>query len=139
MSIELPPPISLYLKIENSGDVASLPQCFAANATVRDERHVYQGLPAIKEWLAETKKKYNHAIEPISIADQDGKKVVTATTGTFPAVRDAQIQLCSGGRQDRISTDWPRGSLITSVLSALPPWPPTLQHQSGLEPNPQTA
>ena len=85
MSIELPPPISLYLKIENSGDAASLPQCFAANATVRDEGHVYQGLPAIKEWLAGTKKKYNHDIAPISVADQDGKKVVTATlAGTFP-------------------------------------------------------
>jgi hypothetical protein len=62
MSILLPRPIDLYVKIENAGDVETPSECFASDAAVRDEGHTYEGLAAIKEWKAETKKKYNHAV-----------------------------------------------------------------------------
>jgi hypothetical protein len=85
MSIQLPPPIDLYVRIENSGDVDALAECFATNARVRDEGRTYQGLAAIKEWKAETRKKYGHTVAPLAVADRDGRTVLTAKlTGDFP-------------------------------------------------------
>ena len=85
MSVHLPPPIDLYVKIENSGDVGALSECFASNATVRDEGRTYEGLAAIREWKAGTKKKYNHTVAPLEVADRDGKTVLKAElTGNFP-------------------------------------------------------
>ena len=85
MSIHLPPAIDLYVKAENDGDVESLSECFAPDAIVRDEGHTYEGLAAIKEWKAETKKKYNHSVEPLEVAQRDGKTVLKAKlTGNFP-------------------------------------------------------
>jgi hypothetical protein len=37
MSIQLPPPIALYVQLENAGDTATLSACFAPNAMVHDE------------------------------------------------------------------------------------------------------
>jgi hypothetical protein len=85
MPIQLPRPIDLYVKAENSGDVESLAECFAPDATVRDESRTYKGLVAIKEWKAETKKKYNHTVAPLEIAHRDGKTVLKARlSGNFP-------------------------------------------------------
>ena len=85
MSIHLPHAIELYVKIENSGDVEALSECFASNATVRDEGRTYEGLAAIREWKAETKKKYNHTVAPLAVAGRDGKTVLKAKlTGNFP-------------------------------------------------------
>ena len=44
-----------------------------------------EGLAAIEEWKAETKKKYQHTIEPLASVQKDGKTVVTArVAGNFP-------------------------------------------------------
>jgi hypothetical protein len=81
----LPKPIALYIPAENSGDVNLFDQCFAENAAVRDENETYKGLAAIKKWKAETKRKYQHTVDPLSIAEKDGKVVVTnRLTGNFP-------------------------------------------------------
>ena len=85
MSIYLPPAIDLYIRIENSGDVEALSECFVSNATVRDESHTYQGLAAIREWKADTRKKYSHSIAPLEVSDRDGKVILKAQlTGNFP-------------------------------------------------------
>ena len=85
MSIHLPPPIDLYVEAENSGNVESLSECFAPDATVRDESRTYKGLAAIKEWKADTKKKYNHTVAPLEIARRGGKTVLKAKlSGNFP-------------------------------------------------------
>jgi hypothetical protein len=84
MSIRLPHPIDLYVKLENSG-AAALEECFAPDAVVRDEGHIYEGLANIEQWKAETKKKYNHRVEPLEVAQRGGKTVLTARlTGDFP-------------------------------------------------------
>ena len=84
MSVILPPPVDRYVGIENSGDVDALSECFAPNATVRDEGHRYQGLAAIKEWKADTKKKYRHTVVPLEVARRDGKTVLKASlSGSF--------------------------------------------------------
>ena len=85
MSIQLPPPIALYVQLENAGDTETLAACFASNAMVRDEGHTYEGLAAITAWKAETRKKYHHTVTPLDVAQQHGKTVLTATlTGDFP-------------------------------------------------------
>jgi hypothetical protein len=85
MFIHLPHAIDLYVKAENSGDVEALSECFAPNATVHDEGRTYAGLAAIKEWKAETKKKYNHTVAPLDVAHRDGKTILKAKlTGNFP-------------------------------------------------------
>jgi hypothetical protein len=48
MSLKLPLPVELYVRIENAGETDALSTCFADNATVRDEGRTYQGLDAIK-------------------------------------------------------------------------------------------
>ena len=83
--MHLPPAIDVYVKAENAGDVESLSQCFAPDAIVRDEGRTYEGLPAIKAWKAETKRKYRHTVEPLALAREDRKIVVTSPlTGNFP-------------------------------------------------------
>ena len=82
---KLPTPIAIYIAAENSGDTDALPKCFAGNAIVRDEGQTIEGLAAIKRWKAETKKKYQHTVEPLASAEKDGKTIVTSRlTGNFP-------------------------------------------------------
>jgi hypothetical protein len=85
MSIRLPKAIAFYVAAENSAEVESLSECFAPDATVRDERRTYEGLAAIKEWKAETKRKYDHTVTPLELAQQDEKTVLKARLdGSFP-------------------------------------------------------
>ncbi len=85
MSIQLPPPIDLYVQLENAGDTETWSACFAPNAMVRDEDRTYEGLAAIKAWKAGTKQKYHHTVTPLDVAHQHGKTVLKATlTGDFP-------------------------------------------------------
>ncbi len=85
MSVDLPKPIAIYIAAENRGDTEALAQCFAEDAVVRDEGQTIEGLAAIKKWKAETKKKYQHTIEPLACTQKDGKTVVTnRLTGNFP-------------------------------------------------------
>ena len=83
--IDLPKPIELYVKAENSGDAEALSECFAPDATVRDEGRTYRGLAAIKEWKAQTKKKYNHTVAPLAVTRRDGQTILKAQlSGNFP-------------------------------------------------------
>ena len=85
MSVDLPGPIILYIGAENLGDTEALSQCFAEDAIVRDEGQTIEGLAAIKQWKAETRKKYQHTIEPLASAQKDGKTIVTnRLNGNFP-------------------------------------------------------
>jgi hypothetical protein len=85
MGILLPKPIEIYFASENLHDAAALDTCFAADAIVRDERQTIEGLAAIKAWRIGTGKKYDHTIEPLAIAERDGKVIVTGkVSGNFP-------------------------------------------------------
>jgi hypothetical protein len=81
----LPKPIILYIEAENTGDANLFDQCFAEGAAVRDENETHKGLADIKKWKAETKKKYQHTVEPLRIVERDGKFTITnRLTGNFP-------------------------------------------------------
>jgi hypothetical protein len=85
MSIRLPAAIALYVDAENRGEVDSLSDCFAPDATVRDEGRTYRGLPAIRTWRAETRRKYNHTVTPLEISEQAERTVLKARLdGDFP-------------------------------------------------------
>lgn len=85
MVTNLPAPIAIYIAAENRGDTEALAHCFAEDAVVRDEGQTIEGLAAIKRWKAETKKKYQHTVEPLAAAQKDGKTIVTnRLTGNFP-------------------------------------------------------
>jgi hypothetical protein len=81
----LPKPIRLYIAVENTGDANLFDECFAEGAVVRDEDETHRGLAEIKKWKAETKKKYQHTVEPLSFTKENGKTIVTnRLTGDFP-------------------------------------------------------
>jgi hypothetical protein len=81
----LPKPIAVYVSAENSGNASLFDQCFAENATLRDENEIHNGLAEIKKWKAETKRKYQHTVDPLRIVERDGKFTVTnRLTGNFP-------------------------------------------------------
>jgi len=85
MDVELPRAIATYVATENSGDTEALAQCFAEDAVVRDEGQTIEGLAAIKRWKAETRKKYQHTIEPLASTQKGDKTIVTnRLTGNFP-------------------------------------------------------
>lgn len=85
MDVNLPVPVAIYFAAENQGHTEIVAQCFAPNAVVRDEGKTIEGLAAIKQWEAETRKKYEHTVEPLGFAQKDGKAVVTnRVTGNFP-------------------------------------------------------
>jgi SnoaL-like domain len=85
MDLDLPRPIATYVAAENSGDTEALAQCFAEDAVVRDEEKTIEGLAAIKQWKAETRKKYQHTVEPLLCVQKDGKTIVTnRLAGNFP-------------------------------------------------------
>ena len=81
----LPEPIKLYIAGENTGDANLFGQCFAEGAAVRDENKTHRGLAEIQKWKAETKKKYQHTVDPLSVSEKDGRFIVTnRLTGNFP-------------------------------------------------------
>jgi len=102
MSLSLPPPIALYVQLENAGETEKLSACFAPNAIVRDESRTYEGLAAITAWKAETKRKYHHTITPLDVAYEQGKTVLKAQlTGAFPGVCPCTTILPKGSAQLR--------------------------------------
>jgi len=85
MSIDLPTPIAIYIAAENRGDTEAMSQCFAEHAVVRDEGNTIKGLAAIKRWKAETRKQYQHTVEPLACVQKGDKTIVTnRLTGNFP-------------------------------------------------------
>jgi hypothetical protein len=85
MPVELPKSIAAYIAAENRADPHALAECFAEGAVVRDEHQTIEGLDAIKRWKAETSKKYQHVVEPLTVALKGDDVVVTnRLTGNFP-------------------------------------------------------
>jgi SnoaL-like protein len=85
MSVTLPAPIERYVQIANSGALETTPECFAPDATVYDEGRTYAGVAAIKNWMAATRKKYDHTIAPLELAERGGQSVLKARLcGRFP-------------------------------------------------------
>src|ERR1700745_1213112 len=85
MNMTLPPPLAAYLNAGPTDDTASLANCFAADAVVRDEGRTIEGLKAIQTWKKDTKASYQYNVEPLDLS-QDGATVTMRAklTGSFP-------------------------------------------------------
>jgi hypothetical protein len=85
MSIQLPVPVERYVQIANSGTAEAASECFGPDAAVYDEGRTYEGVAAIGNWMAATKKKYGHTVAPLAISERGDQSVVRARlTGNFP-------------------------------------------------------
>lgn len=85
MSLQLPAPIEHYVRIANSGALETVPECFAPDAILHDEGQTYEGVAAIRNWMAATKEKYRHTITPLEFAERGGQSVLKARlAGSFP-------------------------------------------------------
>src|SRR5258705_4292492 len=85
MPFDLPNLLASFFAAENSSDIESLGACFADHAVVQDEGRTIEGIAAIKQWMRDAKKKYQHTVEPLAIVQRDGRSVVTArVAGNFP-------------------------------------------------------
>ena len=85
MPLDLPGPIASYIAAENLGDADAVARCFTAQAIVRDEAQTVTGSAAIRQWKAETTKKYRHSMEALRVAHEGSKTIVTnRLTDDFP-------------------------------------------------------
>ena len=85
MPVHLPRVVERYIASVNSNITDALAAGFTATATVHDEGGTYEGASAITAWMADTKRKYGHTIEPIDTIEREGKTIVTTRlTGNFP-------------------------------------------------------
>jgi len=81
----LPPALVAYLNSEATTDVESLATCFAADAVVHDEGRVIRGLDAIKTWKKDAKAKYQYAVQPLDVVQEQATVTMRARlSGTFP-------------------------------------------------------
>src|SRR5438034_10816884 len=71
----LPRPVAAYFAAEKNNDADGVALCFVADGVVRDEGQTVRGLPAIKEWNAEARKKYHNTVEPLDSGVWEGKIV----------------------------------------------------------------
>jgi hypothetical protein len=85
MSLHLPKPIELFMSSENTHDPDAVADCFAPDATVRDEGQTRTGLDEIAAWRREAGAKYHHTVTPVAVAKRAGKTIVTTKmVGEFP-------------------------------------------------------
>jgi hypothetical protein len=85
MPIELPTPISRYFIADQDRDAEAVARCFTDSAIVKDERHRYEGIAAIRQWKADASTKYSYTAEPFSMTTDGDRIVVTShLEGDFP-------------------------------------------------------
>ena len=108
MTVKISPAIERYYAAKNRHDIEAASLCFALDAEVVDEGHIYKGRTAILDWIKATTAKYAVTAEPLSEeADDDGTLTVTANvSGNFPgspAVLTYKFGISSDGLIERLS------------------------------------
>ncbi|HEV7367648.1 nuclear transport factor 2 family protein [Arenibaculum sp.] len=99
--MELPSAVNAYFEADRGDDAEALGRAFRADAAVRDEGAVHQGVEAIRAWWLAAKRKYRHVAEPIGVTGTGEKVSVRArVSGRFPgspATLDFVFTLADGG------------------------------------------
>lgn len=84
MPVDLPKPIAAYFAADTK-DADAVARCFAGHAVVKDEGRTHAGREAIRRWRTEAAAKYDYVSEPIDVARDGARYVVTSrVSGTFP-------------------------------------------------------
>ena len=74
-----------FFAATNRHDVAGMIASFADHAVVKDEGSEHRGVPAIREWMKETIRRYHFRVEPTNVArTSDVTAVGVTVSGTFP-------------------------------------------------------
>ncbi|KKC25570.1 nuclear transport factor 2 family protein [Sphingomonas sp. SRS2] len=85
MDIELPRIIAEYFDADIGGSAEAVSRCFIESAVVKDEGNTYIGSKAIRDWKAASSRKYTYTVEPVAIATEEERIVVTShLVGDFP-------------------------------------------------------
>jgi hypothetical protein len=85
MAIKLHSTLERYFAATNRHDVAGMIADFAEAAVVKDEGREHRGIPAIREWMTETIRKYDFKAEPTNVAPVNDRTAVSVTvSGNFP-------------------------------------------------------
>ena len=85
MDIMLPGPIADYFAADKGKNAEAISACFTNDAIVKDEGKTHHGRDAIKQWKADSSRKYTYSVEPFSIETKDEQTVVTShLVGDFP-------------------------------------------------------
>jgi ketosteroid isomerase-like protein len=83
----MPKAVEDYLKASDTADLDSLNACLAQDATISDvgENDKISGLPAIRQFVQESKEKFKLRKKILHIEETDDRvKVTTLTFGDFP-------------------------------------------------------
>ena len=83
---DLPNVIKRYLKAHTERDTPAASATLTADATVVDDGHTYEGIPAIEHWLTSAASEYTYTTTLIA-AENDGPDRYTVTQrleGDFP-------------------------------------------------------
>jgi hypothetical protein len=85
MAFELPGVIAAYFAADKIGASQAISECFKPDAVVIDEGNSYVGREAIRQWMANASTQYSYTVEPFSLAEENGRIVVTShLVGNFP-------------------------------------------------------
>jgi len=102
MSFAVPEILRRYFDAQNAHDIDALVDCFAPDATVRDEGHTHVGTEAVRAWKQAASAKYRIHATPIeSRVDGDRTIVVASVAGNFkgsPANLTYRFGLSHDGR-----------------------------------------
>lgn len=78
MTVELPSPVADYFEADRHQSAEAIARCFLKDAVVVDEGRTYSGREAIQQWKADSSAKYSYTSEPVAIANDQGRTVVTS-------------------------------------------------------------
>ena len=85
MLSSLPEIILVYFHSANTSQTEAACDCFASDAIVHDEGRDHAGTTAIREWIEDTKRKYEPKVDPIRVQESGEKTIVTSSvSGNFP-------------------------------------------------------
>ena len=85
MTTQMHSTLERYFAATNRHDVTGMIADLAVDAVVKDERLEHRGIPAIREWMNETIRKYKFKAEPTQVARENDRTAVSVTvSGDFP-------------------------------------------------------
>jgi ketosteroid isomerase-like protein len=98
--MNLPDIITNLITAQNNLDAAAYADCFSDAAVVFDEGEKHTGRTEIRRWNEMTNTKYQTRLEPVDLAGQAAKPVLTAkVSGTFagsPLLLDFHFEIRNG-------------------------------------------
>jgi hypothetical protein len=98
-------PVANYIAAANAQDIEAVTANFSEAAVVRDEGKNRQGVAAIRQWAEEVSKKYRPTVEPLDVAQAEGRTILTGrVSGNFPGspVELRYVFTLNGGRIERL-------------------------------------